>query len=243
MTALNYDLLFDACKELFGPDIETCPDFLSYLQASGIKSAFRRMAKETHPDHFANKPHHLQDKQAAHFCRVKSAYETLSVFVSQREKAPQKASRRFSAAPARQQPPPAKNPFVDEYPHGVPKRTLQLGRFLYYRQVISFQELLQAVSWQRSSRGSLGLIAREWGWMTAAEVFTVITAKVPGRFGEKAIRLGLLDPARLQMILMEQKIRHQRIGQYFVQSKLLTPQELNVLLKELRLHNSRFGSF
>ena len=109
--------------------------------------------------------------------------------------------------------------------------------------MISFQELLQAVSWQRSSRGSLGLIAREWGWMTAAEVFTVITAKVPGRFGEKAIRLGLLDPARLQMILMEQKIRHQRIGQYFVQSKLLTPQELNVLLKELRLHNSRFDSF
>ena len=239
MALHNYDYLFDACKELFGPEIETCPEFLHYLQPSGVKSAFRRMAKETHPDYFAQIPH-LQDTQAAHFCRVKSAYETLSTFLSQREQEMPLRAARQSSAPQRHRPPVRKNPYAEDMSQAVPQRTLQLGRFLYYRKVISFRELLQAVSWQRASRSSLGFIAREWGWMTASDVFAVMSAKLPGKFGEKAVRLGLLDPGRVKMILLEQKIRHQRIGQYF---KMLTPQELDLLLRELRLHNSRFGMF
>ncbi len=241
MASLDYDHLFDACKELFGPEIETCPEFLSYLQPSGIKSAFRRKAKETHPDHFAHNPKHLQDLQAASFCRVKSAYETLSAFLSQREQEIAPRTSRQSAAPKRHRPPAARSGFAEDCPLGMPQRPLQLGKYLYYRKAISFRELLQAISWQRSSRGSLGFIAREWGWMTAAEVFAVITAKLPGRFGEKAIRLGILDPNRVRMILLEQRIRHQRIGQYFVQYQVLTTQELEFFLREMRLHNSRFG--
>lgn len=240
MGSQDYDHLFDACRELFGPEVETCPEFLHYLQPSGIKSAFRRKAKETHPDHFADKALHLQNVQAARFCRVKSAYEALSSFVSQREQDLPTAKRRPQAWPRHRQP-AGKSAGSDDCLLPVPQRVLQLGRYLYYRKVITFNELLQAVSWQRASRGTLGFIAREWGWMTASEVFTVVSAKLPGKFGEKAVRLGILNPSRLKMILLEQKIRHQRIGQYFIQFKVLTPQELDLHLKELRLHNSRFG--
>ena len=169
---------------------------------------------------------------------MKSAYETLSSFLSQREKQLPLGAKRQSAAPQRYRPAASKSPF----PQAVPQRALQLGRYLYYRQVITFRELLQAVSWQRAGRGSLGFIAREWGWMTASDVFAVMSAKLPGKFGEKAISLGLLDPSRVKMILLEQKIRHQRIGQFFVQTKVLTPRELDLFLKDLRLHNSRFES-
>jgi hypothetical protein len=243
MPALNYDRLFDACRELFGPDIETCPAFLDYLQPSGVKSAFRRKAKETHPDVFAGSSAQFQDLQAAHFCRAKSAYEMLSMFISQREQEERPRATRCSSTPPRYEPPPANVPRGEEGLPAMPQRALQLGRYLYYRRAITFRELLQAITWQRTSRSSLGMIAREWGWMTAADVFAVMTAKLPGRFGEKAVRLGMLNAQRVKMILLEQKIRHQRIGQYFVQSRMLTPQELDFFLKELRAHNSRFGSF
>ena len=240
---IDYDLLFNACRELFGPDIETSHDFLHYLQTSGIKSAFRRKVKETHPDLFAGKPPHVQDLQAALFCQVTSAYEMLSLFISQREQlspeiAPKRAPKRAQAASRHEAPGAAGS--GGRFLHVLPRRHLQFGRYLYYRQVITFQQLLQAVTWQRACRRPLGTIAREWGWMSAADVFQVNAAKMPGRFGEKAVRLGMLTPFRLNLILFEQQIRQQRIGQYFVQHKVLTPQELEFFLKELRFHNSRF---
>jgi hypothetical protein len=241
MASRDYDHLFEACRELFGPEIETGPEFLHYLQSSGIKSAFRRKAKETHPEHFAQKPLHLQDLHAAEFCRVKSAYEALSLFVSQREQSA--AGARRSQAWPRYRQPSGKSAGGEYGSASVPGRVLQLGRYLYYRKVISFVELLQAISWQRSCRGPVGLIAREWGWMSAADVFAVVSAEMPGRFGEKAIKLGMLNSVRLKMILVEQKLRHRRIGQYFLQSKMLTSGELDGYLRDLRLHNSRFGKF
>ena len=107
MPALNYDNLFDACRELFGPEVQTCPDFLDYLQASGVKSAFRRKAKETHPDSFAGRPAQFQDLQAAHFCRAKSAYEMLSRFISQREQRGRQGSARRGPPPP--PPPPSRS--------------------------------------------------------------------------------------------------------------------------------------
>lgn len=243
MAPFDYEHLFAACRELFGQDVQTSPDFLHYLRQSGIKSAFRQKAKETHPDKIAAPPDGAPVAQADSFCKARSAYEALSIFISQREQGNRLMAGRAASSPHRQEAPGRTHPGGEYFSGSMPQHPLLIGRYLYYRRTITFRELLKAVTWHRTSRRPIGLIAREWGWMTASDVFAVMTAKQPGAFGEKAIRLGILTPSRVNLMLKEQQISRQKIGQYFVQQKLLTPQELNFFLKELRLHNVRFGIF
>lgn len=236
MEAMQYENLFDACRELFGSEIDTSRDFLHYLQHSGIKSAFRRKAKETHPDTFSGHTVQVQAAQAEQFCKARTAYEMLCRFVSQREAAPVRRNVRQPAERPRYQ---AARDHGEYYRGEIPQRALQIGRYLYYCRVITFRELTHALAWQRGTRRPLGAIAREWGWMTASQVVTVMSSELPGKFGEKALRLGLLGHSRLRLLLTEQKLRHRRIGHYFMERRLVTPKELDRYLRELRLHNLR----
>lgn len=238
MTAMHYESLFEACRELFGHEIDTSREFLHYLQPSGVKSAFRRRAKETHPDTFSGNCGGGHSVLAEQFCRARTAYEVLCRFISQREESPARRNTRQAASRPRHD---AKHDPATYHSGEVPQCVLQIGRFLYYRKIISFRDLLHALSWQRSARRPLGAIAREWGWMTASDVVTVISSGLPGRFGEKAVRLGILDNARLRLMLTEQKLRHRRLGQYFVERRLLTQKELDASLRELKVHNARFA--
>ena len=243
MEAMQYENLFDACRELFGSEVDTSRDFLHYLQHSGIKSAFRRKAKETHPDTFSGHNVQVQAARAEQFCKAKTAYDLLCRFVSQRETAPSRRCARQTADRPRQAADRPRHRAAresDEYYRGeIPQRPLQIGRYLYYRRVITFRELTQALAWQRGTRRPLGAIAREWGWMTASQVGTVMVSKLSGKFGDKALRLGFLDHSRLRMLLMEQRLRHRRIGHFFIERRLVAPRELDLYLRELRLHNLR----
>ena len=42
--------LLQSCQILFGPEADITLQFLGYLQPSGVKTAYRRMVMETHPD-------------------------------------------------------------------------------------------------------------------------------------------------------------------------------------------------
>ena len=39
-----------SCRILFGPEVQITPQFLGYLQPAGVKTAYRKLAMETHPD-------------------------------------------------------------------------------------------------------------------------------------------------------------------------------------------------
>src|SRR5574341_2660421 len=77
--------VLDACRTLFGEDVSLRRDFLFYLQPTGAKTAFRKIAKETHPDHFANEPSDIQKRQNDQFRDVLQAYELLNTFFRQRD--------------------------------------------------------------------------------------------------------------------------------------------------------------
>jgi len=78
--------LFNACRVLFGAELNITRDFLEYLQFSGLKTAYRKRALETHPDRAAatgiTDQHHHSDL----FRQVQSAYENLSTYLDAREK-------------------------------------------------------------------------------------------------------------------------------------------------------------
>jgi len=78
--------LFDACRILFGGKMQVSRSFLEYLQLSGIKSAYRNKARETHPDMLAGKTDAAKKRSADLFQRVQQAYESLNSYLDARER-------------------------------------------------------------------------------------------------------------------------------------------------------------
>ena len=77
--------LFRSCEILFGRELQVSADFLDYLQESGVKSAFRRRAMETHPDRQVGKDLQAQSENIALFYSVRQAYENLLEFLREKE--------------------------------------------------------------------------------------------------------------------------------------------------------------
>lgn len=237
---VSYSELFDACRILFGPDIDLSVDFLHYLHYDGVKAAFRRKAKETHPDLSLFVSPHNQSHNAEHFRRANEAYELLGHFVRNRRSIVRKGRTVNADSAGREK----RHRAGDGMYHqgGVPCRPLPLGRYLYYHGVIPYRTLLDALTWQRRSRATIGSIAREWGWLSPSDVETVLTNRHGGKFGEKAVLSGLLNAFQVKMLLLHQKSLCQRIGHYFVQQNILSRQQMEMLARDQFRHNMRFGN-
>ncbi len=87
MNVIGEEELIRACQILFGYQLNVGRDFLRYLQLSGVKTAYRRRARETHPDMISakGKAHGIN---SASFIEVQNAYENLSGYLSSRQSRP-----------------------------------------------------------------------------------------------------------------------------------------------------------
>jgi curved DNA-binding protein CbpA len=234
----SYSELFDACRVLFGPDIDLSVDFLHYLHFDGVKAAFRRRAKETHPDLSHIVSSHNQSHNAEHFRRANEAYELLGRFIRNRRVQVRKEGVVNSGSAKSER---SRDDGGALYQGTVPTRPLPLGRFLYYQGVIPYRTLLDAVTWQRRSRATIGSIARQWGWLSPSDVETVLAIRHGERFGEKAVRSGLLNAFQVKLLLLHQNSQNRRIGHYFVQHNIVSRQQMEMLVREQLMHNKRYG--
>lgn len=233
--------LFAACRVLFGPEVNLTEEFLDYLQPGGVKSAYRRKAKETHPDTFCSLSSPAGIDRTDSFRKLAEAYQLLSVYIDTRENKTVKAARR-SGRQRDEEVTADHGTETDRlyYRGELPSKRLQLGRFLYYRGVISFQTLINALTWQRKCFRPLGRLAHEAGWLSVADIATIVGAKKPGKFGEKAVGLGLLNPIQLSVLLLRQRSDRRRIGDYFVDHGRVSRKDIERLVAEMQRHNSRF---
>ncbi len=87
--------LFKACRVLFGGEIQINRGFLEYLQPNGIKTAYRRRARETHPDMLTDVGKAASRRGAELFQGVQQAYESLRSYLDARER----GLAQFQAAP------------------------------------------------------------------------------------------------------------------------------------------------
>jgi hypothetical protein len=251
MTPITETDVVQACRTLFGKDIDISRDFLSYVQPSGVKSAYRKKAKETHPDLFASDPLFIQQKKTVLFREILSAYDVLNLFFKQRDEgawnpAPgafrphRKSGADRQSAPPSSEPARARRSGSSYYRGSVPLRTLQIGQYLYYRGKISFEALINALIWQRKQRPSLGDIALRWGLLDSGGIEQIARAcDRPRRFGEKAVELGLLSIFQVNTILLYQRSQQDRLGTYFILGRTLSPSEIERLASELKEHNAR----
>lgn len=248
----------DACRVLFGHEITVSPDFIAYLQPDGLKSAFRQLALQTHPDRALC----LGVEQAAlehRFRAVHSAYETLKPYVMERRPLPgfhrapvvapaaapdvrlRKRAKRPAANPEPVTPrkPATGAQHADFFFTGtLPQTQLRLGQFLYYRRKISWWSVVHAMVWQQRHRPRLGDLALKGDWLTAREVQTVQQAAGAHElWGEAAIRCGVLDRTQVAQLLEQQRLIGRPIGRYFVEQGMLNELELGRMLAEQVRHN------
>lgn len=244
--------LFEACRLLFGNDVQLSLDFLFYLQPSGVKSAYRRKVKETHPDLFGVHAPEQQESKTEQFQKLLASYEVVCDFFKQRENGlwtpsasperpvtpsgPQRPDGGFRARPS------ARPDFFFKGAH-LPRRVLQIGLFLYYRGVIDYRLLMDALMWQRRQRPNLGDIAQRWGWLSEHDVRHILGFRGGGRrFGEKAVGLDFITRRQLQTLLFYQRSQQQKIGRFFVENGVLDHEEMEELAMEHREHNRCYGN-
>ena len=236
--------VIDACKTIFGKDININRDFLyTYMQPSGVKSAYRKRAKETHPDLFTNDPVHVQQKQTALFRDILRAYDTLNLFFKQRDQ-PTRANHAAHVTnrdhSSRNKTSSYRRDRTGTYYTGmIPARTLQIGQYLYYRGEISFSSMINALVWQRQQRPSIGDIAVQWGWLDASDLNRIMMiCSRPRLFGEKAVELGLLTVFQVNTILLYQRTQQTRLGDYFIRQNIISSDQMNRLVEDLKQHNA-----
>jgi curved DNA-binding protein CbpA len=237
--------VLEACQILFGAKIVVSRDFLFYLQPSGAKTAYRRKAKETHPDLYQGGDPEILQQQADTFREVTQAYELVSLFLREREKhleqVPTPHLHRREDTTSR--PPSGASSSSPSASASPPSRELEIGLFLYYRKVISSRMLAEALIWQRRQRAAFGEVAHRWGWLTDADLERISVTRIPfSRFGERAVHLGLLTPAQVRTLLFYQRARQKRLGEFFIERGLLSRQEMDQHVEDLRRHNARIRS-
>ncbi len=252
MAPMTEASLFDACRVLFGPELTLSREFLCYLQPSGAKSAYRTRAKQTHPDSVTVGDPLSQKRQNVLFNDLTNAYKLIHSFLEQREKGyglPPKRTGAYHPQPRKSPQNPSSSSKGTRsgaetfYSGDVPPRKLEFGIYLYYRGLIPYQALIAALVWQRGQRPSIGEIACRWGWLDETSMRLILGAKGPfSRFGQRAIRLGLLTPFQVQTLLRYQQNLHKRIGQYFVESALLTDEQIEAFAEEMKTHNLKVAS-
>ncbi len=241
MSQLCETEVYRACRTLFGSELQINRSFLNYLQPSGVRSAYRRQAKEIHPDRFAVATADIRKKQQHLFQDLNQAHQTIQHFLKLRQNNTltwktaglyRKQSNNRQAQNARRS---------RQQSSGLPPYPLQFGLFLYYRGIVSFKDLIAAISWQRRQRPQIGEIAKRWGWLNDSHIRQIISQNgKPLRFGEKAEQLGLLTSLQVRTLLFHQRTRQQQMGEYFVEQGLFDHDNLQDFLSQLAEHNRRF---
>ena len=225
--------LFDACGILFGPDIHISIDFINYLRPEGLKAAYRKRVLDTHPDRAAITGKNTAWMEAD-FIKVNLAYQMLCSVVLNGGILLQNHSTRIHDHASKREP-VTKEKF---YTGKLPGRKLRICQFLYYSGIISWNTYIKALVWQKRLRPPLGRIAADQGMLSEADIRVILSRRaINEKFGESAIRLGLLSPYKLMVLLGQQRRFHKPIGEYFIQTGVLSRSQLEMMVRKQTSYN------
>lgn len=249
--------LFRSCEIIFGPELSISREFLDYLQLSGIKSAYRKRAMETHPDRAGLENDRVQRQRHDLFHSVQEAYENLITFLDAKEKGYCLPPPARQAHPRTQPPRPA--PAKPRQPQPAhPSRTTAGPRpqaRAGAQTQAGFQNSASRPStfWDTESlyQGSLpnrrlllghflyysGLI----NWRTIIQALIWQRTERP-RLGEIGQRFGLLNEADVVQILRNRPTL-QPFGQTAMDMGLLSQPQLQMLVAHQKRLQKKFGEF
>jgi hypothetical protein len=220
-----------ALRILYGEDICASPAVLKNLHPDRLKAVFRQRALELHPDRaiiLGKSP----DEMSEAFKDVKLAYELLLDLLG--------PSLEKTVFTHRSTSPKSGSPGDHYWEAGIPEVHLLFGQFLYYAGLITFNNLVSAITWQRRQRPSFGKIARTWEYLSDDEIRAIISSRMSGeKIGDTATRLGYMNRFQRNTVLGFQKYLQRPIGGFFQEIRVLREDEIDYLVKLLRKHNTR----
>jgi hypothetical protein len=231
------DSLFRACRVLFGAEVLLNRQFLEYIQESGIKSAFRSSALANHPDRISHLPSCEQEARKEAFIAAHNAYKELINFVRLRD------NSEIELVDTNSRPvEDSKNYNLFRFYKGpIPKRQLLFAEFLYYTGNVPWKAFIDSIVWQRRLRPRFGEIAKSWNYIDEKQIRELVRNKALGeKIGETAVRLEVLTNLQVKTIVLHQRMRQKKIGEYFVLEGILAKSHINDLCYEQRRHNARF---
>ncbi len=197
------------------------------LDRERLRKAYRRMALLTHPD---TRTH----DGAPDFLRVQQAFEVLAGYVGAIGSRAASARASRSAGPTS----PGANGKVWYWAGKVPRRSLRLGEYLFYRGAIPWDVLIKAIVRQKGARPNLGTLARDCGLISQPMLAQALEGREPGeRLGDTLVRLRILDAATLDRLLAEQRRLQRPLGWHLVRMGNVPGAEIPTLLAGLWRHN------
>ncbi|MDX9785202.1 MAG: J domain-containing protein [Desulfobacterales bacterium] len=120
----------------------------------------------------------------------------------------------------------------------LPRRKLRLGEYLFYKRVITWHTLIQAIVWQHRVRPRLGQIALDLNYMDPQDVYAILkNRRFREPFGRAAVRLGFLDDYRRFVLLGRQRSFNLPLGKFFIDARILDKAAIDQHILENRLHN------
>lgn len=238
LISFDIDSLFKACKVLFGEEVQLNRHFLEYIQESGIKSAFRQKALHTHPDRVIHLTLKLQEQSKELFLAATEAYRELLEFVRARDekrlKLEEQKGSNFSTHPQSYN-------LYRYYKGPLPKREMLFAEFLYYSGHVPWKAFIDSIVWQRQLRPRFGEIAKSWKYISEEQIRQIIRGKLLGeRIGEAAVRMAMLTNLQVKTIVLHQRMRQKRIGEYFVLHGFLNREQVEQLYYQFRQHNALY---
>ena len=246
--------LVRACEVIFGPELNISREFLEYLQLSGIKTAYRKRAMETHPDRTAHVPEENGQQDPDLFMAVQGAYENLITFLDAREKGyrlpairPRTTARRTTtrttqkSTPRRQHPP--KRPAYRAQPNNA--RAKSHFHSNQNRQKSSFWNIKNLYCGPLPNRKLLighfmyysGII----NWQTLIQALIWQRTERP-KLGELGQRFGMLTEKDVLQILKNRPTL-QPFGKTALDMGLLTDAQLRMLIFHQKRLQRKFGEF
>lgn len=219
--------LFDSCRVLFGTELHITRNFLEYLQRSGIKSAYRKKALETHPDVLASQGDNAQAKSADLFRVVQQSYENLTTYLDARDN-----GFRFQILPVNPPRPAAPTPKPARPAPRPARRTWSTADFNQSRSARG----------QASGPGASRPTPRPNPYWQTRQSWN--TSAVPARrllFGHFLFYAGITNWQTIIKALVWQRTGRPRLGEIGRRFGWLTDQDILTILKKRSLYAS-FGS-
>lgn len=245
--------LYRACEVIFGPKLDLSRDFLQYLQLSGVKSAYRKRALETHPDRFAALDEDAEQQgSGVLFHDVHQAYENLLHYLQARERGSHlPGARRPGSGGDGPQPRGFKK---DGFPHrttsgngfGAGREKRQHNRPPAGSSCESpcwdIEELYQGpLPNRRLLLGHFLYYSGIASWRTIVQALIWQRSNRP-KIGEISRRLGILDEAAIAMILKNRSVG-QPFGEFALKLGLLDENQLRLLIQAQKRMQHKFGQY
>lgn len=114
------------------------------------------------------------------------------------------------------------------------------GHYLLNRELITREQLVDALAFQQSVHVKFGVIAVDEGYMTPLQVEEVHEKQkqMDKRFGEIAIELGYLTNEQVESLISNQKQNHLFLAQALVDRGYMTIEQFGRALNEYKKENS-----